>query len=140
MTTKTSNIDPFIEETDFWKATSITQTGIIGAVCAWLARISAKFLRRKNDTLNNLEEKMEKLESRVSQIEENMVVTKSDGQKVTLSKYVQDDVKHALDNNEKGIAGFMDIVLSRMDGKDDIQARINKQILIKLNQLSNNDK
>jgi hypothetical protein len=140
MTTKTNNINSFVEETDFWKATSVTQTGIIGAISAWFLRASAKFLKRKNNTLNNLEEKMEKLEVRVSKIEEGMVVTKSDGRKVSLSKYVQDDVKHALDNNEKGIAGFMEVVLSKMNEKDDVQARINQQILIKLNQLSKNDK
>jgi hypothetical protein len=110
--------------------------GVCSVVMGFFSKLTWDFFKKKNNNLNNLEKKFEKLDQRVSKIEEGMIVTKSDGHRVSLSKYVQDDVKHTLDNNVKGVAGFMEMQLQERE----LQQRINQQILIKLNQLARNDK
>jgi len=145
MNTKIKETNLFLEQPEvrrriiyFFTEVDVYQwlLGVCSVIMGFFSKLSWDFFKKKNNNLNSLEKKVEKMNRRISAIEEGMIVVKNDGKRVPLSEYVHEDVKHSIDNNEKGVAGLVDMLLKDKE----LQSRINQQILIKLNQLTNDDK
>jgi hypothetical protein len=81
--------------------------GLWIATAGVIIKFIAKILKKKNETLEDLIQRMETVEA-------NLTVRRSDGSRQSLACYVQ-EINHKLDNKDKGDAGVVHLVLDDLD-------------------------
>lgn len=97
-------------ETDFYKWTI---TGM-GSIISFFGVLSAKYIKGRNDDLHNVIKKVSKIDSRLSKVENSLIVNRTDGSKMGLSDYVQ-QISHKIDNHDIGEASALGLILEKIE-------------------------
>lgn len=120
----------FIEETEFWKTTSVAQTGILAIIAGWFARVSFRFLRNKNNKLDQLDRRLLLVETKLERIDKCLHYKDEDGSISPLNEKMR-QINHRLSGIDLGAA----------QGFDELQESIKEvKILINKKDRGNNDK
>lgn len=126
MTKAVSN--KFIEETEFWKTASVAQAGLLTIIASWFARLSFRFLKKKNNKLDDNEKRIAVLEKEMRTIKEAIIYQDDDGKEHPIKDKIR-EINHAVIGVDLAAAnGFDHLQETVKQNKKDLLEEI-KQLL-----------